>query len=194
MRKVYFFIIAFLTINANAQSYVEIDGIKIEKVIKVEDGTGKTKLKLNGYGIRDKMWINLYTQALYLTKNTSSSEKILDSKSSIATRLHVTSSLVSKEKLIKAIEEGVEKSYEGDMEAIRPRLNTLMGFFNQKEVLEKNGYVDFVYSEETETLYTYINETLIGEIKGADFRRVLFGIWLEEKCVDKTLKRRLLGR
>jgi hypothetical protein len=194
MKKIYLFIFAFLTINASAQSYVEIDGIKIEKVIKVEDGTGKTKLKLNGYGIRDKMWINLYVQALYVTKTTSDAEKILDSKSSIATRLHVTSSLVSKEKLIKAIEEGVEKSYQGDIESIRPRLNTLMSFFNKSEVLEKNGYVDFIYSEDTETLYTSINDVVIGEIKGADFRRVLFGIWLEEKPVDRTLKRRLLGK
>jgi hypothetical protein len=194
MKKVYLLIFAFLTINVIAQNTVDVDGIQIQKVIKVEDGTGKTKLRLNGYGIRDKMWINLYTQALYLTKTTSSAEKILNSKSSIATRLYVTSSLISKEKLIKAIEEGVEKSYKGDIESIRPRLNQLMGFFSKDEVLEKNGYVDFVYSEDTETLYTYINDTLIGEIKGADFRIVLFGIWLEEKCVDKTLKKRLLGR
>ena len=194
MKKICLFIFAFLTINASAQSYVEVDGIKIEKVIKVEDGTGKTKLKLNGYGIRDKMWINLYTQALYVTKTTSDAEKILNSKSSIATRLYVTSSLVSKEKLIKAIEEGVEKSYKGDIESIRPRLNMLMSFFNKDEVLEKNGYVDFIYSEDTETLYTSINDKVIGEIKGADFRIVLFGIWLEEKPVDRTLKRRLLGK
>lgn len=194
MKNIYLFILAFITINATAQSFVEVDGIKIDKVIKVEDGTGKTKLKLNGYGIRDKMWINLYTQALYVTKVTSDAEKILNSKSSIATRLYVTSSLVSKKKLIKAIEEGVIKSYKGNIDDIRARLDMLMGFFEKEEVLEKDGYVDFIYSEETETLYTYINQTLIGEIKGADFRIVLFGIWLEEKPVDKTLKRRLLGK
>lgn len=194
MKKIYLFIFAFITLNATAQSTIEVDGIQIEKVIKVDDGSGKTKLKLNGYGIREKMWINLYVQALYLPKTTSDAEKILESKSTIASRLHITSSLISKEKLIKAIEEGIEKSYQGDITLIRDRLNTFMGFFRKEEILEKNGYVDLVYSEETEILTASINGVSVGKIKGWDFRKAIFGIWLEEKCVDKTLKKRLLGK
>ena len=169
----------------------EFDGIKVKTSIKVEDGDSRTKLVLNGAGIREKMWIDLYVQALYLTENTNDANKILDSNETIATRLHITSSLVTKKKLIQAIEDGIEKSYKGDINLIRERLNTFMSFFEMQ--LEKEGYVDMVYSSNTEKTAVYINKKFVGDVAGKDFRKALFGIWLEDNCVDKTLRKRLLG-
>lgn len=182
------FLFSFMSYSQNDD--LDVDGIKIKKSIKVRDTGGKTKLLLNGYGIRDKMWINLYVQALYLTKKTNNPDEILDSDETIATRLYVTSSLVTREKLIKAIEEGVEKSYKGDISLIRERLDKFMSLF---ESVTEKGYVEFVYSKEDVKTYVFINDKLTGEIEGLDFRRALFGIWLEEKAVDRTLKKRLLG-
>ncbi len=191
MRKIILllaFLFCFISYSQNED--LDVDGIKIKKSIKVRDTGGKTKLVLNGYGIRDKMWINLYVQALYLTKKTNNPDEILDSDETIATRLYVTSSLVTREKLIKAIEEGVEKSYKGDISLIRERLDKFMSLF---ESVTEKGYVEFVYSKEDLKTYVFINDKLTGEIEGLDFRRALFGIWLEEKAVDRTLKKRLLG-
>lgn len=176
---------------SHAQEEKEFDGIKVKTSIKVEDGDSRTKLVLNGAGIREKMWIDLYVQALYLTENTNDANKILDSNETIATRLHITSSLVTKKKLIQAIEDGIEKSYKGDINLIRERLNTFMSFFEMQ--LEKEGYVDMVYSSNTEKTAVYINKKFVGDVAGKDFRKALFGIWLEDNCVDKTLRKRLLG-
>ena len=66
-----------------------------------------------------------------------------------------------------------------------------MSFFETQ--LEKEGYVDMVYSENSKTTAVYINKKFIGEVPGKDFRKALFGIWLEENCVDRTLKKRILG-
>lgn len=194
MRKIYLFttIVLFISSISFSQSHVELDGIKIEKSIKVKDGNEKTKLQLNGYGIRDKMWINLYVQALYLDKKTDNPDEILNSKATIATRLYITSTLVTRQKLIKAIEEGMEKSYKGDLEPLRERLNKFMSFFESE--LKTEGYVEFVYSQNDKKTYVFANDDLIGEIEGEDFRKALFGIWLEERAVDRTLKRRLLGK
>lgn len=192
MKKLYLllaFISAFITYS---QSFVEVDGIKIEKSIKVSDGDSKTKLHLNGYGIRDKMWINLYVQALYLDKKSNDPNEILNSPSTIATRLYITSNLVTRQKLIKAIEEGIEKSYKGDLEPLRDRMHKFMSLFEGE--MKTEGYVEFIYSKNTEKTYVYANEELLGEIDGADFRKALFGIWLEERAVDRTLKKRLLGK
>lgn len=191
MKKIILLLAFLVSFMSYSQDDLDVDGIKIKKTIKVKDSSGKTKLVLNGYGIRDKMWINLYVQALYLTKKTSDPDEILDSKETIATRLYVTSSLVTREKLIKAIEEGVEKSFQGDISTIRERLDKFMSFF---ESVTEKGYVEFVYSEEDEKTYVFINDKPTGEIEGLDFRRALFGIWLEERAVDRTLKKRLLGK
>ena len=191
MKKIILLLAFLLSVSAFSQDDLDVDGIKIKKHIKVRDSGGKTKLVLNGYGIRDKMWINLYVQALYLTEKTDDPKKILGSDETIATRLYVTSSLVTREKLIKAIEEGIEKSYQSELEPLRERMNKFMSFF---ESVTEKGYVEFVYSKEDVKTYVFINDKLTGEIEGLDFRKALFGIWLEDRCVDRTLKKRLLGK
>ena len=60
--------------------------------------------------------------------------------------------------------------------------------------MPQKGYVEFVYSKEYVKTYVFINDKLTGEIEGLDFRKALFGIWLEDRCVDRTLKKRLLGK
>ena len=191
MKKLLIILSLFIFHSTYSQDDMFFDGIKVKTSIKVIDGDSKTKLVLNGAGVRDKMWVNLYVQALYLTEPTNDPEKILNSEQTIATRLHITSSLVTKKKLIQAIDEGITKSYKGDLSLIRERLDTFMSFFETQ--LEKEGYVDMVYSENSKTTAVYINKKFIGEVPGKDFRKALFGIWLEENCVDRTLKKRLLG-
>jgi hypothetical protein len=191
MRKFIIVFGIFLTQLSFSQEELVFDGIKVKTSIKVDDGDSKTKLVLNGAGVRDKMWINLYVQALYVLEKTDDPKKILEADQTIATRLHITSSLVSKKKLIQAIEEGVEKSYKGDLNAIRDRLNIFMTFFETQ--LDKDGYADFVYSSNTKETSVYINKKFIGKVPGQDFRTAFFGIWLADDCVDKTLKKRLLG-
>ncbi len=191
MKKLLIILSLFIFHSTYSQDDMYFDGIKVKTSIKVIDGDSKTKLVLNGAGVRDKMWVNLYVQALYLTEPTNDPEKILNSEQTIATRLHITSSLVTKKKLIQAIDEGITKSYKGDLSLIRERLDTFMSFFETQ--LEKEGYADMVYSENSKTTAVYINKKFIGEVPGKDFRKALFGIWLEENCVDRTLKKRLLG-
>ena len=192
MKKIYCTaLVLFFALQTYSQSTIDVDGISIPKTLKFKDGKSKTKLTLNGFGIRDKMWINLYTQALYLENETDDAVKILNTNETIATRLFITSSMVSKKKLIQAIEDGVQKSYQGDISSIRERLDKFKSFF-EKEIT-KDGFLDFVYTASDEVTSVYVNEELVGEIKGQDFRKMLFGIWLEENAVDKTLKKRLLG-
>ena len=148
MKKLLIILSLFIFHSTYSQDDMFFDGIKVKTSIKVIDGDSKTKLVLNGAGVRDKMWVNLYVQALYLTEPTNDSEKILNSDQTIATRLHITSSLVTKKKLIQAIDEGITKSYKGVLSLIRERLDTFMSFFETQ--LEKEGYADMVYSEKSD--------------------------------------------
>lgn len=191
MKKILMVLLVFVFNLSHAQDEREFDGIKVKTSIKVEDGDSKTKLILNGAGIREKMWVNLYVQALYLNEYSNDPQEILNSNETIATRLHITSSMVTKKKLVQAVEDGVVKSYKGDLSLIRERLTTFLTYFETQ--LEKDGYVDMVYSSNTEKTSVYINRKFVGDVAGKDFRKALFGIWLEDNCVDKTLRKRLLG-
>lgn len=191
MKKILMVLLVLVYNFSTAQDEREFDGIKVKTSIKVEDGDSKTKLYLNGAGIREKMWINLYVQALYLKEYSNDPQQILNSNETIATRLHITSSMVTKKKLVQALEDGFVKSYKGDLNQIRERLDKFLTFFETQ--VEKDGYVDMVYSSNTEKTTVYLNTKFVGDIAGTDFRKALFGIWLEDNCVDKTLRKRLLG-
>ena len=182
-------VLSFFT--ANSQTFVELDGVKLPTILKVKEENLKTKLLLNGYGIRDKMWISLYVQALYLTEKSSDPVSILNSNTPMAIKLHVTSSLITRQKLIDALKDGIKKSLTGKMSDIQDKMDTFISYLN-KPIKEDDVY-DFVYNSNNENLTVYINDEKIGTVNGFAFKRAFFGIWLEEKCADKTLKKRLLG-
>ncbi|MBC7494545.1 MAG: chalcone isomerase family protein [Flavobacterium sp.] len=182
-------VLSFFT--ANSQTFVELDGVKLPTILKVKEENLKTKLLLNGYGVRDKMWISLYVQALYLTEKSSDPVSILNSNTPMAIKLHVTSSLITRQKLIDALKDGIKKSLTGKMSDIQDKMDTFISYLN-KPIKEDDVY-DFVYNSNNENLTVYINDEKIGTVNGFAFKRAFFGIWLEEKCADKTLKKRLLG-
>lgn len=178
-------------ITASSQTFVELDGVKVPTVLKIKEENLKTKLILNGCGIRDKMWISLYVQALYLTEKSSDPVSILNSNTPMAIKLHVTSSLITRQKLIDALKDGIKKSLTGKMSDIQERMDTFISYLYKP--IKENDVYDFVYNNTNENLTVYINDEKIGTVNGFVFKRAFFGIWLEEKCADKTLKKRLLG-
>lgn len=187
--KILILMLSFAT--ANSQTFVVLDGVKIPTVLKIKEDNLKTKLILNGCGIRDKMWISLYVQALYLTEKSSDALEILNNNSPMAIKLHVTSSLITRQKLIDALKDGIKKSLTGKMIDIQDKMDLFITYL-YKPIKEGDVY-DFVYNNNNENLTVYINDEKIGVVNGFQFKRAFFGIWLEDKCADKTLKKRLLG-
>ena len=191
MKNLYTLLLLVFSAASYSQVFIELDGVKVPTVLKIKEENLKAKLILNGCGIRDKMWISLYVQALYLTEKSSDPLQILNSNSPMAIKLHVTSSLITRQKLVDALKEGVKKSLSGKMTDIQEALDLFISYLN-KPIKEDDVY-DFVYNNTNEDLTVYINEEKIGAVNGFLFKRAFFGMWLEEKCADKTLKKRLLG-
>lgn len=116
---------------------------------------------------------------------------ILDSKEPMMLRLTVTSSLVTKQKLVDALQEGIKKSQKGKVDVFQEKMDKFMSFFSMK--IKELDIIEFIYNPNIDSLMVYLNDVNIGNVDGFDFKKAFFGIWLEEKAVDKTLKRRLLG-
>ena len=191
MKNLYAFIFIYFTALSYSQTFIELDGVKLPTILKIKEENLKTKLILNGCGIRDKMWISLYVQALYLTEKSSDPKQILDDNSPMAIKLHVTSSLITRQKLIDALKEGIKKSSTGKMSDIQTELDLFISYLNKP--IKENDVYDFVYNNTNENLTVYLNDEKLGLVNGFLFKRAFFGMWLEEKCADKTLKKRLLG-
>ncbi|TDX08580.1 chalcone isomerase family protein [Flavobacterium sp. S87F.05.LMB.W.Kidney.N] len=173
--------------TVSAQTQIDVNGVTVPRKIEYQ---GKT-LQLNGAGGRSKMWLEVYVQALYLSQLSQDPQFIIDSDTEMAIRIEITSSMVSSNKLTKAMNAGFEKSAGANLDQLRPRIETFKSFLSDA-ITEKDVFI-LAYNPLDQTLNVYKNEVLKGKIQGFDFKKALFGIWLSDKPVDETLKKNLLG-
>jgi len=190
MKKILLLLTLLLSVQfstVSAQTQIDVNGVTVPRKIEYQ---GKT-LQLNGAGGRSKMWLEVYVQALYLSQLSQDPQFIIDSDTEMAIRIEITSSMVSSNKLTKAMNAGFEKSAGANLDQLRPRIETFKSFLSDA-ITEKDVFI-LAYNPLDQTLNVYKNEVLKGKIQGFDFKKALFGIWLSDKPVDETLKKNLLG-
>jgi hypothetical protein len=191
MKKILLLLTLLLSLSfftASAQSQLEVNGVSVPRKIDIQ---GKT-LQLNGAGGRSKMFLEVYVQALYLSQLSQDPTFIMDSDTEMAIRIEITSSMVSSNKLTKAMNTGFEKSAAKNLAELRPRIEQFKSFLSDA-ITEKDVFI-LAYNPLDQTMNVYKNEVLKGKIPGFDFKKALFGIWLSDKPVDETLKKYLLGK
>ncbi|MCV9931382.1 chalcone isomerase family protein [Flavobacterium sp. LS1R47] len=174
--------------EATAQKSFDIDGVTVPRTIQFQNKT----LSLNGAGGRSKMWLEVYVQALYLSQLSQDPKFIIDSDTEMAIRIEITSSMVSSNKLTKAMNNGFEKSAGDNLQALRPRIEEFKSFLSD-EITQKDVF-KLIYSPIDSSVWVYKNDVLKGKVQGFDFKKALFGIWLSDKPADEKLKNQLLGK
>ncbi|HET8752984.1 MAG TPA: chalcone isomerase family protein [Salinimicrobium sp.] len=148
-------------------------------------------LVLNGAGVREKLWIDLYAAGLYLDHKSKDAKAILEADEPMAIKLHIVSKLITSDKMVDAVTEGFEKSTNGNMAPIQKKIDTMLDFF--KEDIHKNDIFDLVYIP-NKGVTAYKNGKARGTVAGMDFKKALFGIWLSGNPADDDLKEDLLGK
>lgn len=185
MKKLLFMFIAVIISSAgNAQT--KVGGVILPAT---QEFQGKT-LHLNGAGVRSKLWIDLYAAGLYLQKPSTSAQQVLQAEEPMGFRLHIVSKLISSSKMVDAVTEGFEKSTNGNTAPIQKEIDQLLGFF--REDISKNDIFDLIYVPGKGTV-AYKNGKESGSIKGLEFKKALFGIWLSNHAADDKLKDNLLA-
>lgn len=186
MKNLFFaFAVVFLAFEGAAQ--VEVGDAVLPETETFEGQT----LVLNGAGVREKFWIDLYAAALYLEERSSDAKNIITSKKPMSIKLHIVSQLISSDKMIDAVRDGFEKSTDGNTAPIQPEIEKLIGFF--KEDIQKNDVFDLVYVPSVGVV-AYKNGEKYGTVKGEAFKEALFGIWLSDDPANDDLKKELLGK
>lgn len=150
---------------------------------------GNDKLLFNGGGTREKYWMDMYVVALYLPVKSKDAASIVAGNSSMAIRICIISGLITSERMIEAVDEGFEKSTGGKPEAYKDRIEMFQRAFSDK--IEKGDVFDIIYLNETVSIY--LNGKLKAAIKGLDFKKAVFGIWLGPDPADEELKKGMLG-
>ena len=181
------FILAFsFAVHSSTAQDKEVGGITMPGKVVVE----KQDLILNGAGIREKYWIDLYVCGLYLTTRSSDSQKIQDANEKMAIRLHIISSFVTNERMQDAVRVGFEKSTHNNTAGLEEKINVVIGAFS--DPIKVDDVYEIYYTPAGGSVI-YKNGVQKTIIEGLYFKQVLFGIWLGDNPAHKELKEELMG-
>ncbi len=173
------------TYSASAQ--VTINDVKVEKSLTVQD----QELMLNGAGLREKLWYDLYVGALYTTKKTKDGNALIAANEPMAITLDITDENVTQDAMKDAVMDGFDDSCTSkERKAIKNEINQFIALF--KDAIVEGDQFVIAYLPNQGTIVSKNGEYL-GSIKGNAFKKGLFGIWLGEDPADADLKEGMLG-
>jgi hypothetical protein len=164
-----------------------VSGVKVPVRVTVETNT----LVLNGAGVREKYFMDMYVGALYLKSTTSDAEKICAADEPMLMRLQIVSSLVSSDAMRSAVEEGFKKSTGNNAAPLTREVKTFTEAF--ADPIKKGDLFELVYSPAGGTSVIK-NGTKKTTIPGVLFKKAMLGIWLGKEPAQKDLKEALLGK
>ncbi len=176
-------IIVLLTLPVIAR---EIGGINMPEGLNA----GKQQLILNGAGVREKFFLDIYSIGLYLIKKNQNAQKIMEMDEPMAIKMHIVSRMVTPEKMARNVNDGFVRSTGGNIASIKDRNDKMISVF--KKGIKKGDIYELIYMPKIGVRISK-NGKLKQTIKGLDFKKALFGIWIADPPLSETLKDQMLG-
>lgn len=184
MKKISILLIALITI-VSAQAQTKVGDATLPNTIKFNG----EDLIINGAGLREKFFFDIYAGGLYL-KQKSNKASVAASDETMAVKVHILSGMMSRKKMASALKSGFVKSTNNNTAPLQDRIEKFIGFVSDE--IEVGQVFDIVY-EKGKGSVLYKNGVEKGFVKGLDFKKALFNIWLGNDPVDKGLKNEMLG-
>ncbi|MBX2879424.1 MAG: chalcone isomerase family protein [Granulosicoccus sp.] len=165
----------------------KIAGVTLDDTINI-DGTA---LVLNGAGLRKKLFIKLYVGSLYVAEKSADATQLIEAQSPMMIQLNILSDLLTRDKMIKALQDGFSKSTNGDVSAIQEQIDQLIAAAGDS-IRPGDNFTVFYHPDTGSRVY--LNGEAVADIEGHAFKQALFGIWLSDNPVQGSLKRAMLGK
>jgi len=166
----------------------EIEGVAIPETYAFTND--ETKLVLNGAGIREKFFLDIYIGALYLPARTTDAGAILSDTGPASVLMHILYGEVSKQKITAGWTDGLKANLsDEEMLDLKPQLvkfNSLFNDLNNGDLIR----IDYIPGTGTEVR---INNKRHGVVEGNEFYRALLRIWIGSNPVTRSLKQEMLG-
>jgi len=179
------FLAIFCLSTGSLQAQYTYDGVTLPATLSY----GSISLELNGAGLREKYFLDLYLGGLYVQTKSRNAKEIISADKPMAIRLHIISSIIDSKKMISAVDEGMEKSTNGNETQFASEIASFKKTFD--EAIEVGDIYDLVYVPNT-GVEIYKNGAKSNTIKGLAFKKALFGIWLCDDPADEDLKEGML--
>lgn len=181
------FFILMISLSFGLQAK-ELAGVKVSDEITLENGD---MLLLNGMGLREKLWIDVYVGSLYLPKKANNVAEVLAQQGALRIQMNFIYTEVASNKLIKAWKDGFEKNQSDKLlKQLQGRIDTFYSYFEQSARKDDVYVIDYIPGKGSSVSK---NGSVLGTIEGEDFRNALLEIWLGNVPADKKLKRGMLG-
>ncbi|MCF8110308.1 MAG: chalcone isomerase family protein [Desulfobacteraceae bacterium] len=177
--------VCVLLLSVSPSSARTIEGLEIPETIAVGDET----LALNGAGLREIIGEKHYVAGLYLGKPRRGPDAVIEADDPMVLRLEMISS--SKADTMKRIFlHGFKRATGNKLEPIQERVEQFLNCFSEN--IKEGDIFEFKYrpGEGTEI---YRSDKHLAIVKGFDFKKALFSIWLSKSSVDKGLQQDLLS-
>jgi hypothetical protein len=153
---------------------------------------GKTKMHLNGAGVRNKFFMDIYVLALYAEKSITNEKEAISGNTARALRLVITTPMANNQIVTESIEKGMRKSSGNKYELIKPFIGEIIRVFNEHPIRTRD-YFDIVYIP-GEGMSVYRNGKFASGPQPSDeLRDTVFDNWLGSQAPSAQLKRKLLA-
>jgi hypothetical protein len=167
----------------------DVAGIKLESTISLG---GKT-LKLNGAGVRVKFFAKVYVAGLYLAEEKKSTAEVIAVAGPKRIALTILREL-SSEQLSQAFLDGIgQNSTKDEKIKIMPQLINFGKGFTKANAVKKGDVITMDWLPSGGTIIQLNGTQLMDPLPGVEFYEALLKIWLGDKPVDSTLKKKLLN-
>jgi hypothetical protein len=162
----------------------ELAGVTMADTLSAE---GK-ELKLNGLGLRKKLFFKVYVAGLYVEAPNKDGQAILSADSVRVTKMHMLRTL-EKKQITEAIEKAFKENAADKLPALKDRLEKFMGLVSDIKEGE-DMVITYVPGKGTKIAGGDREKTVV---EGKDFADALFSVWIGAHPVDDDLRKGMLG-
>ena len=154
----------------------------------------KSVLTLNGAGLREIFFVDVYAAGLYLPQTTSDAAEVIAMSGNKSVRLGLLRDVDAAD-FVDALKEGINNNTsEEERKVIDKELQALIAVMDRIGDVKKGDIVVVIEAMKMEVDVT-VNGKLIGEkIGGQKLYEAVLKIWLGEKAIDNGLKAALLKK
>lgn len=163
----------------------EVGDVTLPDEIRVEG----EKLVLNGAGLREKFFVDIYAAGLYLRQPEKDHEKIMAADETMALKIRILSGMIDSEKFTEAALEGFDEATDGNTGPIQDEIDLFLSAF--AEEIEKGDEFDIHYvSGEGTKVYKNQEDDPEVVVSGMPVKQALFGIWVSNRSERNLQKLR----
>ena len=162
-------------------------GVDLPKTLTV----GNDNLVLNGAGVREKFFLDLYVGGLYLKEKSNDAQQIIEADEPMAILIHITSGMVTEKKMADATEKGFKSTTGGNTKPLQSKIDIFIKEFSKN--IKPNDIYELAYIPGKGVVVTK-NGSEGETITDLEFKKALFAIWIGPKAtVNKSLNKAMLG-